>query len=161
MKIPMLKELILEAATNTGVDARMIEGQAVRDILDRLLEKYGADTRFEFGHANLKPGEYAAVQHPDSWIWVDEFMTDEPVLFFYESSLSGDDAIFWLPSGHDVTKILNDCVEFQYYVTNEPMEYMICHNDHDYIIGAGRAKAWIESLVPRHEAWARSLKSSK
>jgi hypothetical protein len=159
MQIPPLKDVISEAASNAGIDARKLEGKRARAILDALLEKYGADTRVEFTHDNIRQEEYAAVQHPDSWSWVDEFMSDEPVLFFYDSSLRDDDAMFRLPSGRDVIKILNGCYSFEYYVTNDTLDYVICQTDDDYIIGAGRAKAWVESLAPRHEAWVRSLRS--
>jgi hypothetical protein len=161
MDITLVKDEIHSASGALRLGIVQVDGERARGIRDALTIKYGADSRFEFADNNIRPEHRSSVQHPDSWSWVDEFLTDEPVLFFYDSNLNGDDAMFRIPSGRDVVTLLRECSSFPFYVTNDALDYVICHNDHDYIVGAGRAKAWVESLTPRHEEWAQSLRKSK
>jgi hypothetical protein len=62
--------------------------------------------------------------------------------------------VFWEPrteknalsfrSGGDLVAILEECHRSEFYVTDESVSYLLCFNEHDYIIGEGRAAAWVD-----------------
>jgi hypothetical protein len=60
---------------------------------------------------------------------------------------------FLVPTGKVVVSLLSECFGFVFYVTNERLEFILSQNDHDYLLGAGTARAWVESLKPRQEEW--------
>ncbi|UQA58580.1 hypothetical protein [Polyangium aurulentum] len=152
-----IREEILRAASVQGVALEELQEPNAEDVRERLLQRFGKDLRYELNCNNL--ADYVAVQHPDSWIWVEEYLSTEPVLFFYDDER--ERSVFRFRSGQDLVRVIKECYGFVYYVTNETLDYVVCHNDHDYILGAGKAKAWVESLMPRHEEWVRSLKTNK
>ncbi|NUQ73224.1 MAG: hypothetical protein HUU21_06695 [Polyangiaceae bacterium] len=157
-----IREEILRAARETKVELIELEPPKAEKIRCDLLVKYGKDQRFEFCCDNVS--NYAAVQHPEAWTWIHEFVGNGPVLLFYDSSLDSkahpDRSMFLVPSGRALVELLEECYGFVFYVTNDNTDFVLCFNDHDYLIGSGNAKDWTASLAPRYEAWAKSLKDS-
>jgi hypothetical protein len=93
---------------------------------------------------------YNAVQHPDAWRWVDEFLQGRAVfLFTYEDD---EPAVFSLGSGTSVSAILGECS-----VSGPDTSFLLCENEYDYLFGAGSAKGWITKLMPRHKHWVARL----
>ncbi|RDC58431.1 hypothetical protein DU508_00030 [Pedobacter chinensis] len=75
------------------------------------------------------------------------FMAKEAVLFF---ELEDDKNMFFFEDGSVLTEILENCYSFVFYVTNMRGNFLIAYNDHDYLIGSGKAKKWIEDLRSHH-----------
>jgi hypothetical protein len=148
-----IREDILSAAQRLKIGLAEIDEPSARKIRDNLVREYGIDQRYELTPSNMTG--HSSVQHPDSWKWIGEFLSDEPVLLFYDST--AESCMFRLDSGTDVVSLLGECCGFVFCVTNESLSYVLCQNDHDYLIGAGAAKAWVGMLAPRHDEWARSL----
>jgi hypothetical protein len=140
------------SAVVLGIEVHELPPEVAEATRESLLQKFGANQSYELNTNNLS--DYAAVQHPDSWEWVDEFLTDEPVLLFYDSS---DDRSVFRLNGRQVKSLLAECFMFVFYVANERHDYMIAQNDHDCILGCGTAKSWVQGLSPRHDAWAATL----
>ena len=99
--------------------------------------------------------EYSAVQHPEAWRWVDEFVAGRPVLFF--AHIDDEEIIFSLASGTSVSHVIEECPGFEFYVADASCSFLLCENLHDYLFGAGLAEAWVTQLAPRHNEWAASL----
>jgi hypothetical protein len=152
---PSIKDEILAAVKTLDVSAVELDENASAKIREELLRRFGRDMRFELNVNNL--ADYAAVQHPDAWQWLDEYLGPDPVFLFYDSH--DEQTVLRVAHGSDVVRILGECFGFIYYVTNESLDYLLCENDHDYLIGAGAAKPWVQSLAPRHDAWVASLKA--
>lgn len=157
--LPTVREEIERAAGQAGVRLTEVSHAHAGRIRRELLSKYGKDYRFEFGCDNITA--HAAIQHPEAWTWIGEFLGRRNALFFYDSSLATgrrpDNSMFLVPHGEDLVRLLEDCYGFVFYVTDEDTSYVLCFNEHDYLIGAGSAREWVSSLAPRHEAWAASL----
>ncbi len=100
--------------------------------------------------------DYVAVQHPDSWRWIAEFVPAEPVYFLFDAQ--DERAVYQLPSGRSVVEVLDECPGFEFYVADENTTYLLAHNDHDYLFGAGTAAPWVATLEPRHLAWAAQIR---
>ncbi|NJK32748.1 MAG: hypothetical protein HC927_10245 [Deltaproteobacteria bacterium] len=48
--------------------------------------------------------------------------------------------------GDILTVVLGETVGFEFYVFDSELNYLICFNDHDMLIGAGQAAEWVRSL---------------
>ena len=85
---------------------------------------------------------YAGVYNQEGWRLVETYTNGQPILLFFEPHL--DNAIVLLSDSSKLSKILGECSGFIFYVTSIPLDYLICFNDHDSLMGAGKAKEWIE-----------------
>jgi hypothetical protein len=48
-----------------------------------------------------------------------------------------------VPNGQVLSIILGDTWGYVFYVTNTNADYLMCFNDHDFVIGCGEAERWI------------------
>jgi hypothetical protein len=54
---------------------------------------------------------------------------------------------FEFNNGADIVPILDICLSFEFYLTNQEIDYFICYNHHDYLITSGTAADWLKSLL--------------
>ncbi|MGE0791849.1 MAG: hypothetical protein AB7S26_39610, partial [Sandaracinaceae bacterium] len=81
-----------------------------------------------------------------AWRRLEEFVVDSFVLLVADSQGTCG---FAFEAGAPLVAIIADCSGFEFYVTDHENSYVIAYNDHDYLIGAGRARSWVESLGAR------------
>ena len=83
----------------------------------------------------------AHVGHEDKngWKTICQLIGNNGCLLLIIEDKSG----FTLPDGATLELILNDTTGFVFYVTNKNADYLMCFNDHDFIIGCGQAEEWI------------------
>ncbi len=82
------------------------------------------------------------VQALDGWRWVSDFVgNNEVIMFFNEDE---DQAMFRFADGAQVVPVLEECTPFEFYLTNDSTDYLICFNHHDVLIAAGTAVPWLE-----------------
>lgn len=78
---------------------------------------------------------------PDGWRAISEFPFFSRVTMFFDRD---DEAtMFSIATGNDVVRILSECPGFVFYLTDDKFSLLLCHNDHDYLIGAGAAAYWV------------------
>lgn len=87
---------------------------------------------------------YDGIYSPDGWKAVETYTDSLPIFLFFEPHL--DDSIVLLHDSSKLSQILGECSGFIFYVTRSSLDYLLCFNDHDALIGAGKAKEWIEQL---------------
>jgi hypothetical protein len=102
--------------------------------------------------------DYSAVQHPEAWKWVDEFVSGRAAFLF--AHIDDESAVFSLASGASVSHVIGECPGFEFYVADKLFAFLLCENMHDDLFGAGTSKAWVAQLAPRHDAWAAALPGS-
>jgi hypothetical protein len=150
--LPLIADEIRRAAGEAKVDVIEVGMEESVRIRDTLRTKFARDPRFELTCNNF--ADYSALHHQDAWLWIGEILGHEPVLLFYDSSLDTkrrpDHSMFLVSSGSDVVRILEECHGFVFYVTNQDLDYVVCHNSHDVLLGAGSGKAIVLELGARH-----------
>jgi len=158
-KVLIEREKITNAAAEVGIPLVELSPDERYAVREALLARYGNDPHFEFDCHNI--ADRVSLQHPDGWRWIEEFAADPTVLLFYDSSWDTprrpDRSMFRVPGGKDLGRLLDAFWGTVYYVTDESLSYVLCFSDDDYLIGTGTAKAWVESLQPRHDEWAATL----
>ncbi|MEO6457793.1 MAG: hypothetical protein ABIO92_05915 [Chloroflexia bacterium] len=45
--------------------------------------------------------------------------------------------------GTQISRVLGECFNFEFYVTNPEVEYILCHNHHDFLVATGTATSWL------------------
>ncbi|NUE67745.1 DUF6756 family protein [Snodgrassella sp. ESL0253] len=71
-------------------------------------------------------------------------INNEVIIFFEEST---DKTFFKLKNIVDLMNVVNELFGFVFYITDENESFLLCRNDHEFIIGAGKAKKWVENLL--------------
>lgn len=64
-------------------------------------------------------------------------------LFFDESE---EKVMYSMNNMNDLVAVLDECPDIEFYVTNDAYDFLICLNEYDHLIGAGKAKKWVEQL---------------
>jgi hypothetical protein len=137
-----LAEEVIREAKALGYSLAMLDFSSSLNLKDVLSERYQIRSWARVWE-NL--GEYSSVQNPDAWNWLDEFISgDEAVMFFDEEDDKGMVAFDW---GTPVVPVLSECTGFEFYLTNRNGDYLLCFNHHDFLIGAGGANEWVASKL--------------
>ncbi len=90
---------------------------------------------------NLKQDFF--IRDPNCWDCIDEFIQEKEFYLFFDKR---DEAIVYVfTQGQLLVDFLNEFPPFVFYITNESLDYLICYNDHDYLIAAGTAEPWLRN----------------
>lgn len=80
---------------------------------------------------------------PDGWRAIADFPFEGRVTIFFDRE--NETTMYSVKSCSDVVNLLSECPGFVFYLTDGECSFLLCHNDHDYLIGAGAAKEWVGS----------------
>ena len=73
---------------------------------------------------------------------ISTYVADSQCLVFS----SGATSVWRFADGADLLRFLKASPPFEFYVCDDLATYMLCYNDHDFIIGWGKATEWVEQL---------------
>jgi len=73
---------------------------------------------------------------------VSNYVADTPCLVFSPGATS----VWKFANGADLLLFLKASPAFEFYVCDALATYMLCYNDHDFIIGWGQSTAWVEQI---------------
>src|SRR5690349_5382209 len=83
-----------------------------------------------------------SIHHKDAWTWIAEFLSARPVLLLIDDST--EKSAVQITPGYGVVSVLGECTGFVFYITNDRLDYLLCFNDHDVLIGSGTAFDWVK-----------------
>jgi len=130
----------MDAATSSGVQVKRFDAETVRSTFGSLQMVYANPESdlptWETFH------DFASRRRVNGWRDVAEFVGASECILLTEKD--GPDA-YYVRNGEDLLKLLEECPGFEFYVTNQMLDYLLCHNHHDYLIGCGVSKEWVES----------------
>jgi hypothetical protein len=140
---PVLSE-ILEAAKALGSSIQVIP-LSQQDSKKIIVEAWGKFANRTGGSAPLWEylGNTCSVHNEDAWRWVADFLDTSPVLLLIDDST--ERSAVQITPGYGVVSVLEECTGFVFYITNDQLDYLLCFNDHDVLIGAGTAIDWVRS----------------
>jgi hypothetical protein len=85
------------------------------------------------------------VHNPNGWQWIGEFIAGiEVVMFFNERE---DQSVLRWKDSSLVNTALRETEGFEFYITNSDTQFLICFNQHDYLIASGSAKEWLDNKL--------------
>lgn len=89
--------------------------------------------------------KFSSIYNPEAWRWIEQFVGNRPIVIFFD--ITECKQILQLVNGINITSVLANSSGFTFYVTDITYSYLICFNDHNFLIGCGTAKLWIDSFL--------------
>ncbi|MEJ5027729.1 hypothetical protein [Comamonas sp. MYb69] len=126
-----------------SADIQIVALSAVKrtTVVAQLREQLGVDV--------LHPSPWGSRSAPegcpraDGWELIPQYVGAASCLMF----LPGATAIWQFGSGADLLLVLKESSAMEFYVCDDEARYLLCCNDHDFLIGWGIAAPWVASLA--------------
>jgi hypothetical protein len=140
-EISMTSNHVLSALNATGVPAEVLTAPQKKALVVKLRERLGVNVR---AHAfwDDKTGSDGQ-QRADGWKLIPTYVGVRTCLMF----LGGADIVWKFRNSSDLLRVLNECPPLEFYVCDQDASYLLCHNHHDFIIGWGVARSWVDRLA--------------
>lgn len=132
---------IRESAATSLTHIEEVPPPEAQAILDRAIQLYARGRYSGYLWKDLE--DPVAVQDPNAWRWIAEFVGNEPCVLFFDRDEESE--TFRVVDGSSLTMLLSETVGFEFYVTDDEVRYVLCFNHHDYLIAAGKAASWLAS----------------
>lgn len=84
------------------------------------------------------------ISNIDGWKYIGEFVGKEPCQLFFNPC--DENAVYDILNGDALNDLLAETTQFEFYVANEELSYVICFNHHDCLFGMGSAQKWIQDM---------------
>ena len=135
-----VSELVQTAAAEVGckavkVDQRVMEALRLL-VWQRFTDAWSIPPMWE----HLKDDSFICAS--DAWSWVGEYVGSNDVIMFFD--VDDDKSAVVFEDGSSVVAALANSSGFVFYLTDLDASYVLCFNDHDFLIGAGAAVDWIK-----------------
>ncbi len=134
-----------------NVSGHKLGAEACATALRALLQAYTSSPKYAWPIWQQLSVESCFIQSHLAWKYVGELQTSavsRPMVLFYETST--EYGAYQFENLQVISAILGECNPFVYYVTNSALDFLLCENDHDYLIAMGEAKDWLLEYVRRH-----------
>jgi hypothetical protein len=132
-----LLDEILAAEREHSLGVQMLPAADRDQLRERIFSWYGRSDRIW-----ERVDGCASVQDSRGWEWIHEFVGARSCVLLFD--LSNEAEMFQVPSGPALHELLANTFGFVFYVTDTEVTYLICFNDHGFLIGCGSAREWIE-----------------
>ncbi len=87
-----------------------------------------------------------AIRSPLAWTWVDDFVKGKENVLLLIDDVK-ERAAFKFDSGRDIFPVLEDCFGFEFYLTNEATNFLLCSQRDDYLVALGDATEWLKAYL--------------
>ena len=85
---------------------------------------------------------HSSFRWANGWLKIGEYVDKQTCLLIVPDEICA----FRVRNGPELNAIIGECPLFEYFVTDDSRTYLLCHNHHDYLIGAGNAANWVERM---------------
>lgn len=129
-----------------GVRASALPVNEREKIRRDLAEKYG---RSKAGWPLWDgPSDDPSLQEEAAWRLVADFVGDSACIVLWERRT--EEQALQFERGRDLVRVLEGVHRTEFYVTDHITSFLLCFNDHDCLVAAGRAAPWLRThLVTR------------
>jgi hypothetical protein len=135
-----LSDEIEVAARTLDIPAKQLIASEARAMRLRIAEHFAlqSDELLE----RVRPKGVSSIHDPDIWRRLDELFGHEPLYLLFK--FTDDNAIWRIPGGEFLVQILKESVGFAFYAVPESLNFIVYFDDHNCLLGNGRAAQWIE-----------------
>ncbi|MBB4808262.1 hypothetical protein HNP38_003604 [Chryseobacterium defluvii] len=120
-----IKELE-EAARKKSLEYSVIEGEKAKEFISTTLEKFKPFRAA--GHLGIGSEESIILSIEENEFTFSEKYLSGPVYVFFEQDYYNKNQIFVLKEGAFFSKLLFECSQLEYFITNEKNDYLISVN---------------------------------
>ena len=138
---------VLKAAETIGIQLEIVDPEVAsgfRSDIDRRYAKKGMIPLWERLVDSI--GDY----DPEGWRVIGDYVGDREAMLFFDED--NEPTVFRIRSGDLLISLLSEAPLFVFYIANQSGEYLLCHNDHDYLIACGDAMTWLKERKKAREA---------
>lgn len=134
-----LLQEVLKSSAALGYEVTVKSAEETAALRQAIIDSYTTPYKSSF---RLWEQLDNALSIHDAEIWreLSMLLPDEAVTLFFDPFNEQQSLMM---SSHAVTPILGECVGFVFYLTNSTLDYILCMNDHDFLIAAGAATSWL------------------
>lgn len=136
-------EFLLEAAKVAGYNLTELNRNESILFRKKIREKFTDSNRHYALWENLK--QPFGIREPHSWEWIDEFLQGQDFYFFFEED--NDNKVYNVLKNQSLTRLLSEMPIKVFYITNTKKDFLLCYNDHEYLIAEGTAESWLRNKV--------------
>jgi hypothetical protein len=133
-------EFVSSGLSAAGVQAEELSARARDALVVSLRERFGIDVAAHQAWDNKI--ESQGKLRSDGWELIPTFVGDTACHMF----LDGAVVVWKFSSGSDLLRVLTECPALEFYICDEVATYLLCSNHHDFLIGWGAAKLWVDHL---------------
>jgi len=136
-----MPDFVSDAIRDASVNAQVLESSQREGVIAALRAQFHlkVETRAPWDDV---ASEGVGCHCPDGWRLIPQFVGPSKCLMF----LSHARTIWQFGSGGDLLRVLEEAPSMEFYVCDPETTYLLCHNDHDWLIAWGAATAWAGCL---------------
>ena len=142
-----IRSEIIESAQKVNADFIELSYEESARKRIQLMTKFSGSDRWTFPWEHLIHTDIATYRDMDgkAYLLISDFIQHDKTLMLFNED--DERAGFEFRDGAYIVPILDECLSFEFYLTNDKFDYFICFNHHDYLITAGTAADWLKSLL--------------
>ena len=138
-------EDLLKTAQENGLQLTLLPKEQSIKIKNNVKNKYLKIDNGSFIWENLKKS--VVVSDINGWAKLANYVKQNSCIMFFDEN---DEAIS-IKNGDELYTLIYEMYGFEFYITNNMTDYLLCFNHHDCIIGCGEASEWLENLKKRND----------
>ena len=135
-----INDAILEALNSNNFGVTKLNDEQALALRGRLYAKFAP--KFLTGCLWEFIENEASRHLPDGWRSLGRYPYQGEVVLFFDQH--DESHMYVIDNLKNLVRVLEECPGFVFYVANQSGNFLLCHNDHDYLIGAGDARNWIQ-----------------
>jgi hypothetical protein len=143
-----IREEIVEAMLQLKIEPNDLGSVEFQNFQGQFLSTFTSSGEYIFPIWENLVVDKCSIQSHMAWKFIGEMEfsnVEGPFILVFEQSTELGCFLFDSPTAISAT--LGECNPFMYYITNRSFEFLLCENDHDFLIAAGNAKAWMYEYV--------------
>lgn len=138
-------EDLLKTAQENGLQLTLLPKEQSIKIKNNVKNKYLKIDNGSFIWENLRKS--VVVSDTNGWTKLANYVKQNSCIMFFDEN---DEAIS-IKNGDELYTLIYEMYGFEFYITNNMTDYLLCFNHHDCIIGCGEASEWLENLKKRND----------
>ena len=133
---------IRNVSTTMGINAQKLSKQeqsTIREEVERSFSyKISRDPLWE------RLSDDASIFDVNGWLLIKDYPYQGRVILFFDKE--DEPSMYSIQNCKEAIDLIGECHGFVFYLTNSTVDFILCQNDHDFLIGAGMGKEWVENL---------------
>lgn len=139
--------LVSEEARRSSATLSVLGEEETLEKWKEISELYGRDKKYSFQFWD-ELDDPATLHTENGWVLIKGLIAPlQDVYLFFE--LEDEKNAFIFKYGSELADVLIETGCRDFYLLGPGMNYLLCYNDHDYVLADGIAKAWLSQLQKR------------
>ena len=140
--VAFLSDEIEQTSSELGIKVSRLAPAEARAIRERIAIRFGLDP-IELME-QVRPDGLVSICDREIWRSLDDLAGEVPLYLFFRSD--DDDGVWRIPDGKSLLSLLRETIGFVFYIASEALDFLAYYDDHDCLLGVGRAADWIRRI---------------